>query len=74
MPKKQHAEENKTIDLLEKMLVFQLHALGIPQERIAKIVGKQKAWVNDLLKGIRKGGKSDGNQAKPKKTNRRSHS
>jgi len=39
------------------MLVFQLYALGVPQDRIAKIVGRQKAWVNDLLKGIPKGGK-----------------
>jgi hypothetical protein len=57
MPKKRRAEEENTIDLLQKMLVFQLYALGVPQDRIAKAVGRQKAWVNDLLKSIPKGGK-----------------
>jgi hypothetical protein len=57
MPKKRRAEEENTIDLLQKMLVFQLYALRVPQDRIAKTVGKQTAWVNDLLKGIPKGGK-----------------
>lgn len=73
MPKKKHIEEDRTVDLLAKMLVFQLHTLGIPQERIATTVGKQTVWVNDLLKGISKGGKSHGNQRKAKKTNGRSH-
>jgi hypothetical protein len=57
MPKKKSVDEENTIDLLQKMLVFQLYALGVSQERIAKTVGRQKAWVNDLLKGIPKGGK-----------------
>ena len=57
MPKKRRTEEENTIDLLQKMFVFQLYALGVSQERIAKTVGKQRAWVNDLLKGIPKGGK-----------------
>jgi hypothetical protein len=57
MPKKRNADEENTIDLLQKMLVFQLYALGVPQDRIAKTVGRQTAWVNDLLKGIPKGGK-----------------
>jgi len=74
MPMKKPAEQDRTVDLLEKMLVFQLHALGIRQEKIAKTVGRQTAWVNDLVKGIPKGGKSDGNQTKGKKTNRRSRS
>ena len=74
MPKKRSVEEDANVDLLQKMLVFQLYTLGLPQERIAKTVGKQKAWVNDLLKGIPKGGKSDVDQAKAKKTKRRSRS
>ena len=74
MPKKRSVEEDANVDLLQKMLVFQLYTLGLPQERIAKTVGKQKAWVNDLLKGIPKGGKSDADQAKAKKTKRRSRS
>ena len=57
MPKKKSVEEENSIDLLQKMLVFQLYALGVSQERIAKTVGRQKAWVNDLVKGIPKGGK-----------------
>lgn len=57
MPKKKRVEEENTVNLLQKMLVFQLYALGVPQDRIAKTVGRQKAWVNDLLKGIPKGGK-----------------
>jgi hypothetical protein len=57
MPKKKNVEEGNTIDLLQKMLVFQLYALGVSQERIPKTVGRQKVWVNDLVKGIPKGGK-----------------
>ncbi len=57
MPKKKNPEKDANIDLLQKMLVFQLYALGVPQDRIAKTVGRQTAWVNDLLKGIPKGGK-----------------
>jgi hypothetical protein len=56
MPKDKRAEEKNTIDLLQKMLVFQLYALGVSQDKIAKTVGRQKAWVNDLLKGVPKGG------------------
>ncbi len=67
MPKKKSLEEEANVDLLQKMLVFQLYTLGVPQERIAKTVGRQTAWVNDLLKGIPKGGKSDANQTKAKK-------
>jgi len=63
-------EKDKTVDLLEKILVFQLFVLGVPQDRIAKAVGKQKAWVNELLKGIHKGGKSDGKNKESKKSKR----
>jgi hypothetical protein len=38
--------------LLEKLLAVQLYTLGVPQANIAKIVGRQKLWVNSLLKGI----------------------
>jgi hypothetical protein len=74
MPKKKRIEEDPNVDLLQKMLVFQLYTLKVPQERIAKTVGRQMAWVNDLLKGIPKGGKSDANQAKAKKAKKRSRS
>lgn len=74
MPKKKSLEEDASVDLLQKMLVFQLYTLGIPQERIAKTVGRQTVWVNNLVKGIPKGGKSDANQAKTKKAKGRSRS
>jgi hypothetical protein len=74
MAKIKSLEEDAEVDLLQKMLVFQLYTLGVPQERIAKIVGRQTAWVNGLLKGIPKGGKSDASQAKAKKAKRRSRS
>jgi len=74
MPKKTRVKKDRTVDLLEKMLVFQLYGLGVPQERIAKTVGRQRVWVNDLVKGIPKGGKSYGNQEKSKKAKRRSRS
>ncbi|HUU41208.1 MAG TPA: hypothetical protein VMW42_09715 [Desulfatiglandales bacterium] len=70
MPRNKSKEQNRTIDLLEKMLVFQLYALGINQERIAKTVGRQRIWVNNLLKGIPKGGKSDDGQEKAKRRSR----
>lgn len=71
MPKKRRANPDRAVDLLEKLLVFQLYALGAPQERIAKAIGRQKAWVNDLVKGLPKGGRSDGGQAQGKKAKRR---
>ena len=67
MPSKKGEEKDRTAELLEKMLVFQLWALGIPQGRIATTVGRQRAWVNNLIKGIPKGGKSDGEKEKGKK-------
>jgi hypothetical protein len=67
MPKKKGGEQNATVNLLEKILVFQLHALGVSQLRIAKTVGRQMNWVNDLIKGIPKGGKSNGIKAKSNK-------
>ncbi len=73
MARKKVVEDDRIVEVLEKILVFQLHALGLPQDKIGKTVGKQKAWVNELLKGIAKGGKIDGRKAKTKKTNRRSH-
>jgi len=61
MAGKKGDEQDRIVELLEKMLIFQLHALAVPQPRIARIVGKNTSWVNALLKGIRKGGKSDVN-------------
>ena len=68
--RKKHVEQDRTADLLERMLVFQLHTMDVPQDRIAKAVGRQKVWVNDLLKGIPKGGKSDGGKTQKKRAKR----
>jgi len=46
----------RTTELLEKLLVAQLHGLGATQDQIARVVGKNKAWVNATLKGIPKKG------------------
>jgi len=67
MPKRIVDEKDETVSLITKMLVFQLFNMGANQRKIAKIVGKKKAWVNDLLKGIQKGGKSDDDKKKSKK-------
>lgn len=67
MPKKRRDTPDRAVELLEKLLVLQLHALGAAQSRIAKAVGRQTAWVNQLLKGLPKGGRSDGGQSQRKK-------
>jgi hypothetical protein len=46
--KKTRSGPDRTADLLEKLVVLQMYALGAAQARIAKAVGRQKAWVNDL--------------------------
>lgn len=43
---------DRTTELLEKLLVMQMHAMGSTQDQIAKTVGRQKLWVNGLLKKI----------------------
>jgi hypothetical protein len=39
-------------ELLQKLLVLQMFSMGATQEKTAKVVGRQKQWVNELLKGI----------------------
>ena len=67
MPRTKRNDGEQVTELLQKLLVLQMHAMGANQDRIAKAVGRQKAWVNDLLKGLPKGGKQNGRQAKNKK-------
>ena len=67
-PKQDDIEKDKAIVILEKMLVFQLFNMNVPQERIAKIVGRKTAWVNSLLKGITRGGEANVSKKKTKKT------
>lgn len=56
MPKKRYESGQRNIELLEKLLVLQLHALGATQGQIARVVGRQKLWVNSILRGIPKKG------------------
>lgn len=70
MPRTKREPENPTADLLRKLLILQMHSLGAAQDRIAKAVGRQKAWVNGFLKTLPKGGGQDG-QTKGKEGKRR---
>ena len=45
-------DEDKAEELLQKLIVLQMFALGASQDKIAKVVGRQKLWVNTILKGI----------------------
>ena len=60
MPRKCAESENRSIQLLEKLVLLQLHALSVPQGKIARFLGKQTAWVNTSLKGIPKPKKEKG--------------
>ena len=44
----------RLIELLEKALIIQLHAMGVTQSDIAKMLNKRKAAVNSFLKPIAK--------------------
>lgn len=46
---------DRVAELLEKLLVMQMHAMGATQDQIAKTVGRQKLWVNGLLKNVPRG-------------------
>lgn len=45
----------RLIELLEKALIIQLHAMGIAQGDIAKMLSKRKTDVNNFPKPIAKG-------------------
>lgn len=45
----------RLIELLEKALMIQLHAMGVAQGDIAKMLNKSKTDVNSFLKPISKG-------------------
>jgi hypothetical protein len=45
----------RLIELLEKALMIQLHAMGTTQGDIAKMLSKSKTDVNSFLKPIAKG-------------------
>lgn len=46
------ANEDKLEELLQTQIVVQMFALGASQDKIAKVVGRQKLWVNTILKGL----------------------
>jgi hypothetical protein len=41
-------------ELLQKLLVLQMFSMGATQAKTAKVVGRQKQWVNEILKEIPK--------------------
>lgn len=45
-------DDDRLAELLQTMIVIQLFELGASQDKIAKVVGRQKLWVNTLLKGL----------------------
>ena len=49
----------RLIDLLEKALMIQLHAMGAVQGDIAKMLNKSKTDVNNFLKPITKAKRSE---------------
>jgi len=57
MARASEGKGDPTTDLLAKLLVLQLYSLGATQSQIARFVGRQKLWVNKLLKGLPRGGK-----------------
>jgi hypothetical protein len=46
------SDEDKLKELLQTLIVLQTFALGASQDKIAKVVGRQKLWVNAILKGL----------------------
>jgi hypothetical protein len=52
MPKSNTKGGDWTAELLEKLLVMQMHSMGATQEQIAKTIGRQKLWVNSLVKKV----------------------
>jgi hypothetical protein len=46
------ADDDKVIELLQTQIVLEMFALGATQDKIAKVVGKSKLWVNAILKGL----------------------
>ncbi len=57
-PKVQDVQEH-IADLLEKLLIVELHLAGATQEKISRAVGRRRAWVNEFLKGVPKGGNAN---------------
>jgi hypothetical protein len=52
------ANQDKLEELLQTQIVLQMFAMGASQDKIAKVVGRQKLWVNTILKGLPRAGKA----------------
>ncbi|WP_018972827.1 hypothetical protein [Rudaea cellulosilytica] len=52
MAKSKKEDGERAVELLEKLLVFQMYSMGATQSQIARTVGRQMLWVNSLLKGV----------------------
>ncbi len=52
MARKRVEGEDRSVELMEKLVLVQLHALGASQDTIARFLGKAKKWVNKHLKGV----------------------
>ncbi len=46
------ADDDKLEELLQTLIVLHMFSLGATQDKIAKVVGRQKLWVNTILKGL----------------------
>jgi hypothetical protein len=68
MPKRSYLPGQRDTELLEKLLVLQLYDLGAAQDQIARVVGRQKLWVNNILRGLPKKGGTHGKGQKKKAT------
>jgi hypothetical protein len=45
-------EASSAEELLQTLIVLQMFSMGATQDKIAKVVGRQKLWVNTVLKGL----------------------
>ena len=52
MAKKDQTENERIIELLEKLLILQLLQRGATQQTIARYLGRAKAWVNESVQGL----------------------
>ena len=46
------SESQRTNELLEKLIVLHLKDQGIPQESIAKFIGKKRQSVTEMLRAL----------------------
>jgi hypothetical protein len=46
------SDQEKVEELLQTLIVLEMFRLGATQQKIAKVVGKSKGWVNAILKDL----------------------